>query len=136
MIDKKNKLYFALAILFIAIFGGVLFYNVKFVDEKFTSPMTLTLFYSPTCPHCVDFLPIWDGDASDPNSLKAELEKQNVQVTLRKVNVNDPANAELANAKKIEGVPTIILTKDGKDTEFTNDRTAKNIVLFVKSNST
>lgn len=130
-----NKIYLAIAVLLIAVFGGVLFYNVKFVDEKFSEPAVLTLFYSPGCPHCTDFLPIWEGDVSDPKSLKASLNKQNVQINLRKINVNDPANAEIANQKKITGVPTIILTKDGKDIEFTNDRTPNNIALFVKSNT-
>lgn len=131
----KNKLYFAIAVLLIAVFGGVLFFNVKLVEEKFSSPGTLTLFYNPTCPHCVDFLPIWDGDATDPSSLKFELNKQNIQVNLKKVNVADAANSKIAVEKGIEGVPTLIFTKDGKDIEFKNERTPSNIAVFVKNNS-
>lgn len=131
-----KKIHLAIAVLLIAVFGGVLFYNVKFVDEKFTQPSLLTLYYSPGCGHCQDFLPIWDGDATDEKSLKFALNKQNVQVNLRKINVNDPANSELANEKKITGVPTLILTKDGQDIEFKNERTPANIALFVKSNTT
>ena len=144
--NDKTKLYnvpLAIAVLLIAVFGGVLFYNVKFIDEKFTQPALLTLYDSPGCGHCKDFLPIWDGDATDIDpktsecrSLKCELNKQNVQVNLRKVNIDDPANSKLANEKKITSVPTLILTKNGQDIEFKNERTPTNIALFVQSNTT
>jgi len=137
MMKRYNqKIVYAISILILAVFLGLVFYNTK--KEMFVSNCgTLTYYYSPGCGYCKEFSPIWTGDSSDSNSLQYAINNASppVNVTLAIVDISDPANSSIVNTKKISGVPTIILTPNtGSDITFNDDRTPAKIVAFIQTN--
>jgi len=137
MMKKYNqKIVYSLSILILAVFIGLVFYNSK--REMFVSNCgTLTYYYSPGCGYCKEFSPIWTGKSSESNSLQYAINNASppVNIKLAIVDISDPANSSIMNAKKISGVPTIIFTpNNGSDIIFNDERTPEKIVTFIQTN--
>lgn len=72
----------------------------------------LVYFFSPNCPHCRDFMPVW--------------ESVNVPSGVGKKKIDCSTQACLG----IEALPTIMMNGD----EFSGERTKENIEAFVNKN--
>lgn len=97
--------------------------------EQSTSVPTLVLLYSPSCPHCVNFMPEFNKLPSLAGGF--------YEVAM--VNVNDPNNDEKAASmcSTVQGVPTIRLYVNLSDNvdnyfEYKGKRLAHEINKFVR----
>lgn len=71
----------------------------------------LQYYFSPNCPHCVKFMPIWET----------------IQIPTRKRKIN----CDKENCQGIESLPTIIFKNGSEKLEFNEDRTKDAIEMFV-----
>lgn len=101
---SKNQMMIATALVIVAI----LFFYMKGGNNK----GDLVYFFSPNCPHCRDFMPIWDN-ISTPSG-----------VGKKKVNCDNQA------CPGIEALPTIMLNGE----QFNGERTKENIETFINKN--
>lgn len=76
-------------------------------------PMTIVLIFSPTCPHCHTYMPIWNkmckvkGRRSNMISVKSDVYQQ----------------TPMSEKKPVTGVPTVLFVdKEGKITEAKEPR--------------
>jgi thiol-disulfide isomerase/thioredoxin len=85
---------------------------------------TLMYFWSPSCPYCIKFHPMWKElinlYADDPN------------INFQAVDVSDSKNKHLANYYNIGPVPTIILKTKFKTPEFEGHRSIENLHNFIE----
>lgn len=82
----------------------------------FANPLPLaTLYYQPTCPHCISMKPAWD-EVSKRLAGKVSM-------------VNGSEQPDVARAKGITGYPTLIRNKDG--VKYAGDRTADDMYKFI-----
>ena len=70
----------------------------------------LVYFYSPNCPHCKDFMPVWD-------SLSVPVSKKKI-------------NCDTQKCPGIEALPTIMMNGE----EYTGKRTKEGVEAFVQKN--
>ena len=90
----------------------------------------MVLFFSDGCGHCTDMKPQWNALKGEMNKLQEELNEPNVV----SVNVNAVDEIDSKWHKHTHSVPTIIVvTKDGKDYDFNDERTTDNFVKFLKT---
>jgi len=114
-----------LAFLFLGVFASIVYVFMK-RTEKFETQAVISYFHLPGCGWCKKFNPEWDR-------FVAMLEKEKIGVTARKVNAEE-AKEEVMK-EKIEGFPHIHMTgKDGKRVDFEVNRTAEELMKFVKEN--
>jgi len=93
-------------------------YMRKTYIEHFDSKTLVTFFYMDGCPHCVDFEPEWTKFvANPPPNVSTEKHESKEKITKAR--------------KDIQGYPTIIITKDGKDTIYPGERTASDLSKYV-----
>lgn len=81
----------------------------------------LVKFYAPWCGHCIHLVPEW-------NKLYNQ-NKTNVIIA------NFDGTKQLPKEVSIEGFPTIILFKNGKQIPYEGERTADNILEFLNKNA-
>lgn len=74
------------------------------------SKQQLKYYYSPNCPHCVKFMPIWEK----------------IKVNVDKVKIN----CDIQNCSGIVALPTIKFN----GIEYEGERTKENIETFVEKN--
>lgn len=95
----------------------------EFSDNKLH---TLYHFYSPSCPHCINFSPAWDQAteklAKIPN------------LSVKKIDGTKPENDNLTFYYDIKGYPTVILATPTKNIEYSGNRTSDDIYQFVIEN--
>lgn len=96
-----NKFYIIASIL-ILMFGYYYFFQQSNSD--------LVYYFSPNCPHCVKFMPVWDTI--------------NVNVNKKKI------NCDIQSCPGIQALPTIMINGN----EFDGERTKENIEAFVQKN--
>lgn len=116
-----------LLIIIVIVAGG--FYK-RF--EKFSNPPPpiLKYFYMTSCPHCIDFNPIWE-------KLKTKVENEKINVTLVKYNISDNGEgSEQAALYNVKGAPTIILDKNDVHNEYNGNRSVDDIIKFIKEKTT
>lgn len=109
----------ALVIVVVALFAAWL-YGRNY--ELFSSPVTVEYFYMNGCPWCEKFMPEW-------NKFQESAAASGVQTKKTEAS-EDPAAVERFN---IQGFPTVMVTKDGKSTEYNGERTADALMSFVKN---
>lgn len=81
----------------------------------------LLLFYSKSCPHCSQFLPVWYRVVNDlPNNTNYE-----------EIEINE--KPDIASKYNIIEVPTIILLLDNEKLPFVGQRNYQNISRFLKN---
>ena len=119
----KKLLIISIIIIIVAFIVYWVYYR-KSAEHMTGAKNTISLYYSPECPHCHDFMPEWDAFANFVNK------EPNVPVSAIKVN----CKANPKGCKNISGYPTVILHKEnGTDYVFNGQRTAKALGDFVKS---
>jgi thiol-disulfide isomerase/thioredoxin len=74
----------------------------------------IRMFKVDWCPHCKKALPEFQSvkDQYDGKTING------YKLSLVVVDGEDPANESLVNEFKIQGYPTVVLTKDGKNIEY------------------
>lgn len=97
-------------------------YYKKNIENMEGEGGVLRFFYADWCPHCKDAKPHW-------NSLKSNYKGN---VTLKSVDCTK--NTDEAQKFNVEGFPTFILTKNGKNIEYEGERTTKGLLNFLNSN--
>ena len=119
-----------LALLFITIMiVGAIFMSQSNFYERFTNPpdATLEYYFMKKCPHCVEFNSVW-------NELSAKIKEENMNIALKKYDLQEKSNKEKIIKNNVTGAPTIIIDVKGKTTEFTGPRNVDDIVDFIKQN--
>ncbi len=95
-------------------------------DDDNRMPYMFYYFSSPKCVHCKKFNQIW-------NELEKRLEDIN-NISLKKINVNNPKNTDLVDYYNIKGVPTLILVTPEKTIEYEGDRNLEYLYSFIVEN--
>lgn len=109
-------------IIFIAVCAtGLLLFSVR---EHFASQATMTLYYSPTCPHCVNIMPAWDN-------FETAVKAQGLALKTSKVNVVDQPDKVPAD---VNSYPTIILVGSKGKVTYNGTRTTDDMLTFAKTN--
>ena len=94
-----------------------LFKKIKTENFVANDSDTLVLYYSPHCPHCHSFMPIWDEFSATK------------KIPTKKVDCTKDACPNIA------GYPTVLLQKkDGKTVTFSKNRTVKDLTSFIDEN--
>lgn len=108
------KLAMVIAIVVIVVLsGGGLFAKKKV--EEFTSNKNdsiFRMFYVDWCPHC---------KTAKPEFIKCKKSHKGVQFKL----LNGEADEDAVKAFGVDGYPTFILTKNGKNTHYEGERTSE-----------
>lgn len=91
--------------------------------EGFSTETVVTYFFMPNCPWCQKFKPEWD-------KFKAEADASGIKT--EEIDATDDKNAKLVSDKGVTGFPTVIVTVAGKDNEYNGERTAADLMKFVK----
>lgn len=77
----------------------------------------IVLYYTDSCPHCINFKPVWKSFVSKNMSLP---------VKFREV------DCEKEEAD-VDGVPTVMYYENGKEEEYRGTRTRKGLEEFIRS---
>ena len=89
-------------------------------------PATLILVYSPTCPHCHTYMPLWKELQKTPGKLT------NMATMEASVYEQTP----LSEKKSVEGVPSVLyVDKEGAVSEISDIRNAANMTEILKTGS-
>lgn len=75
---------------------------------------TIRMFKVDWCPHCKKALPEFQSVQNEYDGKTINGYKLKLMV----VDGEDPANESIVNSFKIQGYPTVVLTKDGKNIEY------------------
>jgi protein disulfide-isomerase A1 len=85
------------------------------------------MFYTDWCPHCThakpEFKKVIDKCAS------GELDGKKIVVKM----INAEENKDMAREYKVEGYPTLIFTKDGKNYTYEGNRTEKDMMSYLET---
>lgn len=122
----SNENLIAIAILIVVVvIALVYFFNKGYeyfdggAPDKAAPSTVVTLYAMDGCPHCVAFKPEWEKfNANLPEG-----------VTAKQYGPDDSQT----QAAGVSGFPTIIITKDGKDTVYEGERTAEGITSFLSA---
>ena len=123
-LNKRNLMIFA-GVLVALIVSVIIYSRSGSTNQKGGSSekIKIILFYAPWCPHCKDVMDDWK---------KVSENHKGDNVTVKKINCE--ATPEEATKNGVEGFPTIILFRDGKDpVTFSGDRTASSIETFISN---
>tara|TARA_B100000035_G_scaffold313051_1_gene325870 strand:- start:48 stop:461 length:414 start_codon:yes stop_codon:yes gene_type:complete len=134
VMDKVNEMYemfmdlpmLKKAVVLLVV-GLVVYYVYKhfFLKEDMENGENgvLRFFYADWCPHCNSVKPEWEKLTK----------KYKGQTQLKKV---DCSNGRPSIAKKlnVEGFPTFILSKNGKNIEYDGERTTNGLLSFLNEN--
>ena len=81
----------------------------------------LVLYKTDRCGHCVNFTPTWE-----------KLKQQGLNTQFETVDCDKQKGECWKN--KVDGTPTIILHKNGKQLTYEGDRSLQSLISFVKAN--
>ena len=88
------------------------------------------LFYADWCPHCVKFKPTWTGEIT--SNLHGKKLPNGGKINIKTVNAE--SESDLAGMYNLEGYPTIkIISSNGKDVDYEEDRSAGGIEKFIRA---
>ena len=112
----------SIIILFIILYlNSNLILNYLNKKEDFNDKIKIEYYSLSTCPHCVEFNPIWDKFSKEnKNTVKYVIDKTDVNDKLEKYN--------------IDGFPTIIVTKNGEKIDELEERTYEGLKELIKKN--
>jgi len=83
------------------------------------------LFYTKSCPHCVELKPKWD---------EAESKMNEKLVAIEMSDQSDPVIQEISKKYKINSYPTMLILDNGVlSAEYKGDRTPGELISFAKS---
>lgn len=119
---KSSKL--LLIILLVIVFAVVVYIFMK-RQEGFESVPVISYFYLDGCGWCKKFNPEWD-------KFTKMVEVEKINIVVRKVNAQE-AQKEVED-ENIQGFPHVHLKIGNKRIDFEVNRTAENLMKFVKEN--
>ena len=93
--------------------------------EKFESMPVIKYFYLDTCGWCKKFNPEWE-------KFEKMVKDNKVSVVVQKLNAAE--NEKEVDKENIQGFPHVHLINNGKRIDFEEDRTAEELMKFVKKN--
>ena len=85
------------------------------------------MFYTDWCPHCQHAKPEFKKVMKNLSNGKLNGHKLSVKM------INAEENKDLANQYQVEGYPTIIFTKDGKNYTYEGNRTEKDMMSYLET---
>lgn len=139
MSDTSNEEYILLALIFIVILA--ILYNLWHIyshghHEKKHKPSKnasaeLRLYYAPWCGHSTMFI---ENGWKRSKQLIENDNDLNKHVNVREIDCENPNNTDKCTSAGIVGFPTVRLFSNGKEIEYTGDRTEKSIINFLKNN--
>jgi thiol-disulfide isomerase/thioredoxin len=128
----KNILLAILAIIIILLV--MYMYNVPSMintkKETFTSlekPSSFMMFYTDWCPHCTHAKPEFKKVMDKCSS--GELNGKKIVVKM----INAEEDKELVKEYKVEGYPTLIFTRDGKNYTYEGNRTSADMMSYLET---
>lgn len=99
--------------------------------ENTTTPYSIIFFYMETCPHCIDFKPIWQKFVDTIRNSRFS----------RQLCISDVSaeNDNLIEKYSITTFPTILLVNNNSDDsgmpiQFEGQRTTEGLMTFVSQN--
>ena len=98
--------------------------------ESTSKPFSLMFFFMETCPHCVDFKPIW---GKWKNQVENKLSKQ---LCITEVSAE---NDKLLEKYDVHSFPTVILVRNSSKSNpivFHGERSVKGLNSFISENIT
>lgn len=107
---KKFQLSYIIIFIIVIIFL-VLALSSKFCKEMFSSGKTLEYYSLSTCPHCVDFNPVWKQFEEKCGNCKKYIVDK------------DQDARQKAQKYEITGYPTIVVVENGVVIDEPKDRT-------------
>jgi thiol-disulfide isomerase/thioredoxin len=119
----KANIQKALIIFLLLIIFASIIYIFNKHQEGFESQPIISYFYLDGCGWCQKFNPEWEKFAKAVSDEK-------IPVTVRKINAEE--NKEEVEKEQINGFPHVHLVKDGKRKDFEFNRTASDLMKFVK----
>ena len=145
LVNNKKMVGYAFIVLFFAVLAQQLYNryvkssnNASYYEGYSNAPnsgaaeppsATIYLFKVDWCPHCKKALPDFQKVEDTYNGKVVNGYKLNFVV----VDGEDPANQSLVNEYKIQGYPTIVLTKDGKHIEYDAKVDQPTLEKFIKT---
>lgn len=88
------------------------------------SQKKLMLFYTPNCPYCQEFMPVWSQIINNlPNNILYE-----------EINTSKSSESNKANEYKIVSVPKIILVVNNNKLKYEGNMSYSDIERFLKEN--
>ena len=128
----KNILLGILAIIILLLV--MYMYNVPSMintkKETFTSlekPSSFMMFYTDWCPHCTHAKPEFKKVMDKCSS--GELNGKKIVVKM----INAEEDKELVKEYKVEGYPTLIFTRDGKNYTYEGNRTSADMMSYLET---
>ena len=98
--------------------------NNSLTFEKLIKKNIITLYYSPNCGHCVEFLPEW-------KKLQNVKSINNI-VVIETINCSE--NYNKCKEHNVQAYPTIIMQKtDGSQLEYNGNRTVDSLINFINT---
>ena len=93
------------------------------VNEYFRNTTSLKLFYTPTCPHSLNFLPIWKQIAETLTPTEVETKM-----------INCKEDSSTCRQYGIKGVPSLVFSHKGEDKIYTGEMTYDSVLQMIKDN--
>jgi len=119
----------AIIILLVVYFYGIPSSN-SLKKETFISlenPPSFMMFYVDWCPHCThakpEFKKVMDNCSSG--------EFKGKKIVVKMINADE--NKELAKEYKVDGYPTLIFTKDGKNYTYEGNRQSEDMMSYLET---
>lgn len=126
-VDNSKFMYIALIFIVAVIFGSVVYVFAPPVNfyERYenASKYNIEYFYMETCPHCVDFTPIWE-----------KVSKKSEFANTKFVKYEISKNRERSNKFNITSAPTVVAVDKKNDVviaSFTDARTEESLSKFI-----
>jgi thiol-disulfide isomerase/thioredoxin len=95
--------------------------------ENSNKPYKLLFFYMTSCPHCVDFKPIWNDFVEE-----SKQEKYMSKLCITDISAE---NETTLSKYGVSSFPTVLFIKpDGSSVAFENNRTTEELKKFVYRN--
>lgn len=100
---------------------GVIGFDNLFKKQNIT---TMVLFHTSWCPHCTDFMGVWDKcrQLSDASSLK---------IDWIKLDGDQESSKQIYKKYELRGYPSICKIKDGSMKLYDSERTSDNLISFA-----
>jgi thiol-disulfide isomerase/thioredoxin len=98
-------------------------------EQKIQNKKSLVLFYANWCPHCKDYMPIWNEVSNDYN-------KSDKSVQIIKVDCGGDSefDANLTKKYSIDGFPTIVFVdENGAGTKYDKGQDKSSIFDYLKT---
>jgi hypothetical protein len=117
-----------LLILLVIYLYGIPTSNTK--KETFATletPTSFMMFYTDWCPHCTHTKPEFKKVMNNCSS--GELNGKKIVVKM----INADENKDLAREYNVEGYPTLIFVKDGKNYTYEGNRTEKDMMSYLET---